>query len=63
MVCNNSTIKYVFSWTLPCKISGQEQLPFQNKTKKKKKLLSNHFKNEFNACEKTKFTALGTELC
>ena len=35
MVCNNSTIKYVLSWTLACKVSGQEQLPFQTEKKKK----------------------------
>lgn len=51
----------------PCLVRFQARSNFLFKTKQKKRkkkiLLSNHFKNEFNACEKTKFTALGTELC
>lgn len=62
MVCNNSTIKYVLSWTLVCKVSCQEWLPFQTNKQKNPNQLSNHFKNEFSACEKAKFTALGTKL-
>lgn len=40
MVCNNSTIKYVLSWTLACNVSGQEQLPFQTGKEKRSKYLS-----------------------
>lgn len=35
MVCNNSTIKHVLNWTLACKVSRQEKLPFQTKREKK----------------------------
>lgn len=48
---------------MACKVSGQEQLPFQTEKKKKEENSSlNHFKSGLSACEKAKFTAVGTKL-